>query len=132
MSNRDPYPYPKLENDLTLSGFRPKQTKYNKPTHIAQTEEPWTRLYGAATVASTRHSVLHQEREAPCDSLDIHLRSAYDQHKDFSWNKNQVLYQKEPTSENGGSQQVQATVETVCEDIRKWVDPKRCSIYSIK
>ncbi|KAI3357389.1 hypothetical protein L3Q82_015823, partial [Scortum barcoo] len=101
MSGRDPFPSPKFENGFTLSGFRPPQRKaYNKPTHIAQTEEPWSRLYDTATLASSRRSVLHHESQAPNDSLDFHLKSVYDHHKDFFWPKNQILCQKETVSED--------------------------------
>lgn len=34
---------------------------YNKPTHIAQTEEPWSRLHDKATFASTQRSVTPYE-----------------------------------------------------------------------
>ncbi|XP_061908904.1 cilia- and flagella-associated protein 276 isoform X1 [Entelurus aequoreus] len=97
MSNRDPFPFPKLENDFTLGGYRPQQRQtYDKPTHIAQLEEPWGRLHDAATLASTRRSAMHNEEQGvPHDSLDLQLKSIYDQHKDLFWRKNQVLYQRE-------------------------------------
>ncbi|XP_032377724.1 cilia- and flagella-associated protein 276 [Etheostoma spectabile] len=136
MSSRDPFPSTKLENGFTLSGFRPPQRKaYDKPTHIAQTEEPWSRLHDTTTLASSRRSVLHYEHQGPNDSLDFQLKSVYDHHKDFFWRKNQILYQKETVSEDHRKQ------ENIKEDglekeqeneIRVWVDPHRCSIYSIK
>ena len=36
---------------------------YDKPTHIAQTEEPWSHLHDMATLASTRRSVMHYEHQ---------------------------------------------------------------------
>ncbi|KAM9342516.1 cilia- and flagella-associated protein 276 [Pholidichthys leucotaenia] len=101
MSGRDPFPSPKLENDSTLSGFRPQQRRtFNKPTHNTQPEEPWSRLYNTATVASTRRSVTHFEHQAPNDSLDLQLKSIYDHHKNAFWGKNQILYQKDTVSED--------------------------------
>ncbi|XP_041802620.1 protein C1orf194 homolog [Chelmon rostratus] len=136
MSGRDPFPSPKFENDLTLSGLRPQQSKtYDKPTHIAQMEEPWSRLHDSATWASFRRSVMHNEPQAPTDSLDFHLKSVYDHHKDFLRRKNQILYQKETVSEHQGKQEnlKQDMLEKEQQkDIRVWVDPQRCSIYSIK
>ncbi|XP_053174210.1 cilia- and flagella-associated protein 276 [Scomber japonicus] len=135
MSSRDPYPYPRFEDGFTLSGFRPQQRKtYEKPTHIAQTEEPWSRLHDAATMASSRRSVMHSEHQVPHDSLDLKLKAIYDQHTDFLWTKNEVLYQKETVSEDNRTQQ---NLENMQEnererDIRVWVDPQKCSIYSIK
>ncbi|XP_026189200.1 cilia- and flagella-associated protein 276 [Mastacembelus armatus] len=134
MSSRDPFPSPKLENGFTLSGFRPQQRKpYDKPTHMAQMEEPWSRLHDAATLASTRRSVMHNEHQAPNDSLDLQLKSVYDHHKDFFWSKNQILYQKETVSEDQKKKETQDTQEKEHQkDIRVWVDPLRRSIHSIK
>ncbi|XP_042347153.1 protein C1orf194 homolog [Plectropomus leopardus] len=136
MSRRDPFPSTKYENDFTLSGFRPQQRKtYDKPTHLAQTEEPWSRLHDAATLASSRRSVTHYERQALNDSLDFHLKSVYDHHKDFFWTKNQILHQRETVSEEHRKQEnlKQDMLEREQETkIRVWVDPQRCSIHSIK
>uniref|UniRef100_UPI0037E7C557 cilia- and flagella-associated protein 276 n=1 Tax=Semicossyphus pulcher TaxID=241346 RepID=UPI0037E7C557 len=133
MSSRDPFASPKCENDLTLSGFRPQQMRtYNKPTHIAQTEEPWSRLHDTATSASSLRSVMHSERQGPNDSLDFQLKAVYDHHKDFFWTKNQILYQKETVSEDQRKENLkQDLLEKDQEkDIRVWVDPQRRSIYS--
>ncbi|XP_036960570.1 protein C1orf194 homolog [Acanthopagrus latus] len=135
MSNRDPFPSPKPENGFTLSGFRPQQRKpYDKPTHIAQTEEPWSHLHDMATLASTRRSVMHYEHQAPKDSLDFQLKSVYDHHKDNFWTKNQISYQKETASEGHRTQEKlrQETEKEQEKDIRTWVDPQRRSIYSMK
>ncbi|XP_054464847.1 cilia- and flagella-associated protein 276 [Anoplopoma fimbria] len=136
MSGRDPFPSPRFENCFTLSGFRPQQTTtYGKPTHIAQTEEPWSRLHDAATLASSQRTVMRYEHQAPMDSLDFQLKSVYDHHRDFFWLKNQIVYQKETVSEDHRKQGnlKQDLLETEQEkDIRVWVDPQRCSIYSIK
>ncbi|XP_042264924.1 cilia- and flagella-associated protein 276 [Thunnus thynnus] len=138
MSSRDPFPSPRFEDGFTLSGFRPQQRKtYDKPTHMAQTEEPWSRLHDAATVSSSRRSVQYYEHRAPHDSLDLKLKAVYDQHKDFLWSKNQVLYQRETVSEDNRrtqrSLEEQEVLENECEkDIRVWVDPQKRSIYCIK
>ncbi|KAL7398736.1 hypothetical protein ABVT39_014389 [Epinephelus coioides] len=136
MSSRDPFPSKKFENDFSLSGFRLQQRKtYDKPTHLAQTEEPWSRLHDTATLSSSRRSVMHYEHQAPNDSLDFHLKSVYDHHKDFFLGKNQILYQKETVTEdhrkeeNSKQDMLEKEQET---DIRVWVDPQRRSIYSIK
>ncbi|KAM6930035.1 cilia- and flagella-associated protein 276 [Lycodopsis pacificus] len=69
-------------------------------THIAQTEEPWSRLHETATLSSSRRSVMNYEPQAPQDSLDLQLKSVYDHQKDFLWLRNQVLYQQETVSED--------------------------------
>ncbi|XP_074538409.1 cilia- and flagella-associated protein 276 [Halichoeres trimaculatus] len=131
MSSRDPLPSLKFENDLTLSGYKPKQRRtYDKPTHIAQTEEPWSRLYDTATVASTRQSRVYYERQGPMDSLDFQLKSIYDHHKDVFWKKNQMLYQNETFSKDQKKQDLLKKDQE--NNIRMWVDPQRSSVYSIK
>ncbi|XP_040009906.1 protein C1orf194 homolog [Xiphias gladius] len=136
MSSRDPFPAPKFENGFTLSGFRPRQRKtHDKPTHIAQTEEPWSRLHDTATLASTRRSVMHCERQAPNDSLDFQLKSVYDHNKDFFRSKNQILFQKETISEDNRKQEnvhQDMLEKEQKKEIQVWVDPQRRSIYSIK
>ncbi|XP_029994096.1 uncharacterized protein C1orf194 homolog [Sphaeramia orbicularis] len=134
MSKRDPFPSAKLENDFTFSGFRPQQRKISdKPTHLVQTEEPWSRLHDRATISSSRRSVRHHEHQAPKDSLDFHLKTIYDQHKDCFRSKNQVLYQKETIPEDHQNPDKQDPVVSEWEEnIRVWIDPQRRSIYSIK
>ncbi|KAM3618023.1 uncharacterized protein V6R79_014151 [Siganus canaliculatus] len=101
MSQRDPFPSPKLENDFTLSGFRPLQRKtWNLPTHMAQMEEPWSRLYNTPTFASIQHSVLCSSHQALRDSLDFKLESPLDYYKDMYCPKYQTLCQKETFAEN--------------------------------
>ncbi|KAK2897705.1 cilia- and flagella-associated protein 276 [Channa argus] len=136
MSGRDPFPSPKFEDGFTLSGLRPQQRRtYNKPTHIAQMEEPWSRLHDNATVASTRRSVMHCEHEVTHDRLDFQLKAVYDHHTDLFKGKNQILYQKETVSEEPRKEEIlnQDKLEKEQEEeIRVWVDPQRRSIYSIK
>nr|XP_020471577.1 uncharacterized protein C1orf194 homolog isoform X2 [Monopterus albus] len=106
---------------------------YDKPTHIAQMEEPWSRLHDAATLASTWRSVWCRKHQAPSDSLDFQLKSVYDHHKDFFWSKNQILYQKETVCEDHRKQEnLKLDKEKKDTDMRVWVDPLRRSIYSIK
>ncbi|XP_059189700.1 cilia- and flagella-associated protein 276 [Centropristis striata] len=109
------------------------QRTFDKPTHLAQTEEPWSRLHDAATLASSLRSVTHEKRQCQVtnDSLDFHLKSVYDHHKDFFWHKNQVLYQRETVSDQHRKQENILEQEQES-DIRVWVDPQRRSIYSIK
>ncbi|CAJ1085314.1 protein C1orf194 homolog [Xyrichtys novacula] len=129
MSKRDPYSSPKFENDFTLSGLRPQQRRaYNKPTHLAQTEEPWSRLYDTATSASTRRSITCDMSQGPNDSLDFQLKSIYNHHKDLFLQKNQILFQRETFSKKERKQEKLMQEN----NIRVWVDPQRCSIYSIK
>ncbi|XP_072304687.1 cilia- and flagella-associated protein 276 [Eucyclogobius newberryi] len=99
MNGRDPYPPKKLENDFTLSGYKaPQKITYNKPSHMAQTEEPWSRLHDSATHSSFRRTVFC-DTQAPRDSLDFQLKTVYDHHKDFFCSKNQILCQRDSVCE---------------------------------
>lgn len=100
------------------------QTKpFDKPTHLAQMEEPWRRLHYAATLSSSRRSATPDEQQVsrksslesdskhrqasiqpqvPGDSLDFQLRSVYDHHRHFFCGKSQMLYQRDTVSEEDG------------------------------
>ncbi|XP_029912712.1 cilia- and flagella-associated protein 276 [Myripristis murdjan] len=138
MSQRDPFPYPRLENDCSFSGFKQQQRgPYDKPTHLVQSEEPWSRLHDRATSASTRRSVMHYDREAPRDSLDFCLKSVYNHHEEFLQTKSQTLYQRETVSAGHrrtpkSCNKQEAPQNELERDIRMWVSPQRCSIYSIE
>ncbi|XP_061112683.1 protein CFAP276-like [Conger conger] len=75
---------------------------YTKPAHLAQNDQPWSRLNDSATLNSLRRNVLYYDEEAPRDSLDLHLKAMYDQHVEFLKNKKQTLYQRETLTEDHG------------------------------
>ncbi|CAL8368430.1 unnamed protein product [Lota lota] len=139
MSNRDPFPFPKPENDNTFTGTKSSQKEtFDKPTHLAQNEEPWSRLYVTATSSSNRRSVMHYDQKVPNDSLDFHLKSLYDHHEDFLRTRNQILYQRETVSEDHGrtlkKRERQGVQQNKLQNhsIRVWINPQKCSIYSIQ
>ncbi|XP_072537899.1 cilia- and flagella-associated protein 276 isoform X2 [Salminus brasiliensis] len=128
--HRDPFSFPRYENDLTFSGIQESQKlPYKKPTHIAQNDEPWSRLNDTATSSSMRRSVLHRD-EAPKDSLDFHLSSVYDNHLDFLQNKNQTLLQRETLTDRRGTHK--DSDEPNRDPLRVWVNPQKASIFSIE
>lgn len=51
------------------------QKAYNKPTHIAQREEPWSHLHSSPTVASSRRSNEHPGVNWP-EQVSDHLSAA--------------------------------------------------------
>ncbi|XP_036434292.1 protein C1orf194 homolog [Colossoma macropomum] len=131
--NRDPFPFPRYENDQTFTGNQVCQKPpFKKPTHIAQNDQPWSRLNDTATETSMRRSVLYHDKEAPKDSLDFHLRSVYDNHLDFLRNKNQTLLQRETLKERRVKHK--EADEPICDtqEMRVWVNPQKESIYSIE
>ena len=119
MTERDPLPYPRLQNDddflgkaktslnksfnssggskeLNLSGNdEVLQIKPGEPT-------PWERLSSNKTLSSFRHEVYHYDPVAPNDSLDFALRVEYDQHKTCMASKVEALLQPETAGVNHG------------------------------
>uniref|UniRef100_A0A3B3CLQ9 Uncharacterized protein n=1 Tax=Oryzias melastigma TaxID=30732 RepID=A0A3B3CLQ9_ORYME len=84
----DPFPLSKHENDFTLGGIRPQQARQEKSRFFIN--------------------------EASADSLDLHLKSICDHHKDSFCTKKPNCMEEE--QEN---------------DIRTRVDPKRSSTHKI-
>ncbi|XP_017322551.1 cilia- and flagella-associated protein 276 [Ictalurus punctatus] len=128
---RDPFPFPKNENDHTFTRRKPCQKQaFTKPTHIAQNEEPWSRLNDNPTVSSMRRSALYH-KEAPKDSLDFHLSAAYDNHLDFLLNKNETVLQRETLMKDwGGTNDDAPKYDDNNMNIRVWVNPQKASIYN--
>ncbi|XP_051758357.1 cilia- and flagella-associated protein 276 isoform X1 [Ctenopharyngodon idella] len=150
---RDPFPFPRYENDYTYTGNKAIQKlPYDKPTHLAQNDEPWRRLHNTTTLASSHRNVFHYDTTTPKDSLDIHLKSTYDHHLGLFQNKSQTVMQMEsvaldnalsksesPSHCNAFSHRTlknreseDSVSETNNKGIKVWVDPQKASIYSIK
>ncbi|XP_026104956.1 uncharacterized protein C1orf194 homolog isoform X2 [Carassius auratus] len=109
---------------------------YDKPTHLAQNDEPWGRLHNTTTQASSRRQVCHYDTTVPKDSLDIHLKSTYDHHLGLFQDKNKTVTQKETIAlENGtlkNKESEDSVSETENKGMRVWLDTQKASIYSIK
>ncbi|KAA0714062.1 hypothetical protein E1301_Tti007214 [Triplophysa tibetana] len=134
---RDPFPFPRYENDYTLTGTKQIQKMdYDKPTHLAQNDDPWRRLYSASTMSSSNRNIFHCDTTAARDSLDIHLKSIYNHHLGLFPKKNLTV-----TQSNGGDYLPNQTLKRnseapVCETsnkgIKVWIDGQRTSMHSTK
>ena len=105
VQHRDPYSYPRLENDQIFSNQSNSEQKIpfdSKETHVAQREEPWNRLYSTATLSSGRHEIYTNDPKAPMDSLDFLLKSQYDQHDETFSGKARTCVQLETVSNDHG------------------------------
>ncbi|XP_051524394.1 protein CFAP276-like isoform X1 [Myxocyprinus asiaticus] len=135
---RDPFPFPRYENDHTFTGRKDIQKlPYDKPAHLAQNDEPWRRLHNMATLASSRQNICYHDIIAPRDSLDIHLKSTYDHHLGLFQNKSQTLIQSETFAKDHATLKNKELLETpMCETqntgFKMWADSQKASIYSIK
>jgi len=141
VSNRDPYPFPKLQGDDDFIGTRTFQKQpYTQPTHLAQRKDPWNRLNTTCTLASSRREVYHHDPKAPRDSLDFILKADYDHHGAFLKSKNETLVQPETIGDDHGrilknrKKEEPKTIDPMNPPTVESVvlDPKRESIHSTK
>ncbi|XP_067387686.1 cilia- and flagella-associated protein 276 [Emydura macquarii macquarii] len=142
---RDPFPYPRYENEDTFSGrARLAQTgPYTEPTHLAQQRDPWNRLHKTPTLSSTRKEVWYSEPEVPRDSLDFKMTSVYNHHEELLRDKNQIVIHKETLFDDHGMLKGLEPVKepepppVECHtarglSVRRWVSPMKESIHSIE
>lgn len=99
MSNRDPYPYPRLENDANFVKVSPdKNASQNSPDILKldpKQANPWSRLNDTPTLASTRRHVYYYDPQAPNDSLDLVLKCQYNHSEEIMKSKAETLVQPE-------------------------------------
>ena len=110
MTTRDPYPFPRLENDNEFLGTknesRNKSSTYcggntNKEVEKetvklkAGEPDPWTRLNASKTLSSHRRDAYYYDPQAPYDSLDFVLKCQYNHHQEFMKSKAETLMQPE-------------------------------------
>jgi len=138
-SVRDPYPFPRLQDDGDFVGSRSvEKLPYDVPTHIAQTEGPWHRLNCTPTLTSSRREVYHFDPKAPRDSLDFVLKSQYDHHKEFLKAGNETLVQPETLGQEHGRilknrlVHVPPQADELNHPLRQCSAPKKESVHSIK
>eukprot|EP00118_Oscarella_pearsei_P025622 m.308487 g.308487 ORF g.308487 m.308487 type:complete len:164 (+) comp44086_c0_seq1:32-523(+) len=94
--SRDPYQFPRLENDKDFTKSGNENTQYLHGTlSLKSTENPWERLNKTATLTSDRRHAYHFDPEAPRDSLDFVLKADYDHHNYFLKSKSETLVQPE-------------------------------------
>lgn len=138
-STRDPYPFPRQQNDENFAGTQQSEKHgYNLPAHLAQKEEPYSRLYETGTLSSKRREVQYFDPSAPNDSLDFVLKTEYNQHKEFLKDSAQTLVQPETLGMNHGRILKNRTVQVPPPQpaqghpLRITVYPRKEDINSIK
>ncbi|XP_065829784.1 protein CFAP276-like [Oscarella lobularis] len=94
--SRDPYPFPRQENDSNFTKEKSDPTQYlHGSLTLKSKENPWERLNQTATLASDRRHAFHFDPKAPRDSLDLVLKAHYDHHSNFLRSKAETLIQPE-------------------------------------
>lgn len=109
MTERDPLPFPRLENDDKFLG-KDKSLSFNSSGGSEQLnrsgnesilqlkpgeQPPWERLNSTKTLSSQRHEIYHYDPVAPKDSLDFALRVEYDHHNHTLWTKSESVVMPE-------------------------------------
>ncbi len=96
-STRDPFPYPRLENDADFTGTSPIKNENNKDVYssIPGVEGPWNRLNNTHTLNSHRRHVYHYDPQAPQDDLDFVLKTQYNHSEEILKSKAETLLQPE-------------------------------------
>ncbi|XP_058394680.1 cilia- and flagella-associated protein 276 [Diceros bicornis minor] len=140
---RDPFQRPTLDNDDSYLGKlrTSKKLPYKNPTHLAQQQEPWSRLSSTPTASSMRRDAYFFDPEIPKDDLDFRLAALYDHHTGTFKNKSEILLHQETTQDTHGIK-IQFPGEclpppplppiTSRANIRHWINPKKESIHSIQ
>ncbi|XP_069489636.1 cilia- and flagella-associated protein 276 [Ambystoma mexicanum] len=137
-TTRDPFPYPKYENDTSYCGWGPVEQggSYSKPTHLAQNEDPWNRLHATPTLSSARRDVCYFDPIAPHDSLDFNLKTMYNHQSDLLQTKNEAIFQRETFTEDHGRILKNRVKEALPSaelkmSLKQWVSPRKQTIDSV-
>ena len=120
MTERDPLPYPRRQNDddflgknkplminqsfNSSGGSKDLDLSGNEETLVLAPGEtsPWERLAYNKTLSSMRREVYHYDPISPNDHLDFALRVEYDQHKNCMHSKAEAVIQPETAREDHG------------------------------
>ncbi|XP_052034484.1 cilia- and flagella-associated protein 276 [Apodemus sylvaticus] len=117
-----------------------KKSPYKNPTHLAQQQDPWSRLSSTPTATSIRRDAYFFDPKIPKDDLDFRLAALYDHHTGAFKNKTEILLHQETIEDIQGTK-IQFPGErfhspsapiTSRTTIRHWINPKKESIHSIQ
>ncbi|XP_040193690.1 uncharacterized protein C1orf194 homolog [Rana temporaria] len=131
---RDPFPYPRYENDNSFHG---KETqRYQKTFNLTSREDSWNRLNATPTLSSARRSAYYNDPESPADSLDFNLKSMYNHDEGLFKNRNETLFQVETFTDDHGRILKNRVKELSTSQVEKTgfrhsVSPQKISVHSI-
>ncbi len=141
-SNREPYPFPRLENDDQFHGKSDKSPKrstgnFSEEQIASDLNSSWDRLHETKTLSSMRKEAYQYDHAAPKDNLDFVLRCQYNHHMSFMSSKADMILQPETAGTEHGrilkNRQKPAPVETL--ENKKLVshtDPRKTTLDSAK
>ncbi|XP_019486184.1 PREDICTED: uncharacterized protein C1orf194 homolog [Hipposideros armiger] len=141
---RDPFQHPTLDNDGSYVGKLRASEKLpcKNPAHLAQLQQPWSRLSSTPTITSIRRDAHFFKPEIPKDDLDFRLAALYNHHLEAFKNKSEILTHPETTQVTHRIIKIQFPGEFLAPpplppinflaNIRHWINPKKDSIHSIQ
>uniref|UniRef100_G3T233 Cilia and flagella associated protein 276 n=1 Tax=Loxodonta africana TaxID=9785 RepID=G3T233_LOXAF len=117
-----------------------QKSQYKNPTHLAQQQEPWSRLSSTPTITSMRRDAYFFDPKVPKDDLDFRLAALYNHHTGAFKNKNEILVHQETIQDTHGIVKMPEEFLppppplpiTSLANIRHWINPKKESIHSIQ
>ncbi|XP_052585959.1 cilia- and flagella-associated protein 276 [Peromyscus californicus insignis] len=141
--SQESFSHPTLsEEDSHLGSLRAsKKSSFKNPTHLAQQQEPWSRLNSTPTFTSMRRDACFFDPKMPKDDLDFRLAALYDHHTGAFKNKTEILLHQETIQDKHGSKiqfsgecfhSPAAPITSRANIIRHWINPKKESIHSIQ
>lgn len=145
-SNKEPYPFPRLENDDTFRGKSDKK-QYRRSTGESSGDPPntssgdlntsWDRLHNTKTLSSQRREVYNYDSVAPRDNLDFVLRCEYNHHLSFMSSKAEMILQPETAGVDLGrtlkNREKPAPVVTLeNKKLVSYTDPRKMTLDSAK
>lgn len=137
---RNPFQHPTLDNDDSCLGkqLAYKKLPYKNPAHLAQQQEPWSRLNAASTITSLRRRAYFSDCKIPKDDLDFRLAALYNHHTGAFKDKSEVLLHQETVHgikiQFPGESSPPPLLPPITSraNIRQWTNPKKESIHSIQ
>jgi len=135
---RDPYPFPKLQNDDDFLGKpKPCHNEYKYSTEQDQANQPWNRLFNKPTLSSHRRQVQYYDQAAPRDSLDFVIKANYNHHNEFMKGRNETLMQTETITDDHGrilknrAKEVIPDHDPLTPPLKVWSDGVRTCIHAV-
>lgn len=145
-SIREPYPFPRLENDDNFvkdgkSGRKEVDLNLSGNKELlnssGEANTSWDRLHSTKTLSSQRHEVYHYDPEAPRDNLDLVLRCQYNHQTCFMSSKAEMILQPETAGTNHGrilkNRQHEPKIVTLDDkELVTYVEPRKTTIDCAK
>ncbi|XP_021569859.1 uncharacterized protein C1orf194 homolog [Carlito syrichta] len=109
------------------------------PTHLAQLQQPWSRLSSTPTATSLRQDAYFFDPKIPKDDLDFRLATLYDHHTGAFKSKSEVLLHQETAQNAPRITRIQLPEEPSAPslppsisgaNIIQWINPKKESVHS--